>query len=120
MAKKSKNSSWKSLNIIFFIAVLVILLSTFILWRIDNPRTEVIRSKIIDILLPVFWPITYPVKVSSDILRNFETYSSLTRKNKELRRDNSKNTRASKELKPSGEAFDNEPVNQEAYLLGTP
>ena len=87
MAKKSKNSSWKSLNIIFFIAVLVLLLSTFILWRIDNPRTEVIRSKIIDILLPVFWPITYPVKVSSDILRNFETYSSLTRKNKELRRD---------------------------------
>ena len=87
MAKKSQNSSWKSLNIIFFIAVLVLLLSAFIFWRIDNPRTEVMRSKIIDILLPVFWPITYPVKISSDILRNFETYSSLIKKNKELRRD---------------------------------
>ena len=87
MARKSQNSSWKTLNIIFIIVVLVLLLSTFIFWRIDNPRTEVIRSKIIDVLLPIFWPITYPVKLSSDILRNFETYSSLIKKNKELRRD---------------------------------
>ncbi len=87
MARNLQNSSWKSFNILFLIATLVLLLAIFLFWRIDNPRTEVIRSKIIDFILPVFWPITYPVKVSSDILQNFESYSSLIKKNKELRRD---------------------------------
>ncbi len=87
MARKSQNTPWKSLNTLFFIAVLILLLSSFIFWRMDNPRTEVIRSKIIDFMLPALWPITYPIKISSDILRNFEAYSSLIKKNKELKRD---------------------------------
>lgn len=87
MARKSQNSSWKSLKVLSFTFVIFILLSAFIFWRIDNPRTEIVRSNIIDFILPAFWPITYPIKISSDLIRNFERYTTLIEKNKELRRD---------------------------------
>ena len=87
MARKSQNSSWKSLKFLSFTFVIFILLSAFIFWRIDNPRTEIVRSNIIDFMLPAFWPITYPIKISSDLIRNFERYTTLIEKNKELRRD---------------------------------
>ena len=87
MANKSKprrSKSW-SIPATFFIFVCLTLI--FILWRVDNTRTELIRTKIIDFVSPLTVPLNYPIKVVGDFVRYFEIYSSLLEENRELRRD---------------------------------
>ena len=87
MANKSKphrSNSW-SIPITTFIFVCLTLI--FILWRVDNTRTELIRTKIIDFVSPLTIPLNYPIKVVGDLVRYFEIYSTLLEENKELKRD---------------------------------
>ena len=87
MANKSKphrSNSW-SIPITTFIFVCLTLV--FILWRVDNTRTELIRTQIIDFVSPLTIPLNYPIKVVGDFVRYFEIYSSLLEENKELKRD---------------------------------
>ena len=87
MANKSKPYRSKSWSIPITTFIFVCLTLIFILWRVDNTRTELIRTKIIDFVSPLTIPLNYPIKVVGDFVRYFEIYSSLLEENKELKRD---------------------------------
>jgi rod shape-determining protein MreC len=87
MANKSKPHRSKSWSIPITTFIFVCLTLIFILWRVDNTRTELIRTKIIDFVSPLTIPLNYPIKVVGDFVRYFEIYSSLLEENKELKRD---------------------------------
>ena len=87
MANKSKPYRSKSWSIPITTSIFVCLTIIFILWRVDNTRTELIRTKIIDFVSPLTIPLNYPIKVVGDLVRYFEIYSSLLEENKELKRD---------------------------------
>ena len=87
MAIKSKPHRSKSWSIPITTLIFVCLILIFILWRVDNTRTELIRTKIIDFVSPLTIPLNYPIKVVGDLVRYFEIYSSLLEENKELKRD---------------------------------
>ena len=87
MANKSKSHRSKSWSIPITTFIFVCLTLIFILWRVDNTRTELIRTKIIDFVSPVTIPLNYPINVVGDFVRYFEIYSALLEENKELKRD---------------------------------
>ena len=87
MANKSKSHRSKSWSIPITTFIFVCLTLIFILWRVDNSRTELIRTNIIDFVSPVIIPLNYPIEVVGDFVRYFEIYSSLLEENKELKRD---------------------------------
>ena len=87
MANKSKPHRSKSWSIPITTFIFVCLTLIFILWRVDNTRTELIRTKIIDFVSPLTIPLNYPIKVVGDFVRYFEVYSSILEENKELKRD---------------------------------
>ena len=87
MANKSKPHRSKSWSIPITTFIFVCLTLIFILWRVDNTRTELIRTKIIDFVSPLTIPLNYPIKVVGDFVRYFQIYSSLLEENKGLKRD---------------------------------
>ena len=87
MANKSKPHRSKLWRIPITTFIFVCLTLIFILWRVDNTRTELIRTKIIDFVSPLTIPLNYPIKVVGDFVRYFEIYSSLLEENKELKKD---------------------------------
>ena len=87
MANKSKPHRSKSWSIPITTLIFVCLTLIFILWRVDNTRTELIRTKIIDFVSPLTIPLNYPIKVFGDLVTYFEIYSTLLEENKELKRD---------------------------------
>ena len=87
MANKSKPHRSKSWSIPITTLIFVCLTLIFILWRVDNTRTELIRTKIIDFVSPLTIPLNYPIKVVGDLVTYFEIYSTLLEENKELKRD---------------------------------
>ena len=87
MANKSKPHKSKSWSIPITTFIFVCLTLIFILWRVDNTRTELIRTKIIDFVSPLTIPLNYPIKVVGDLVTYFEIYSTLLEENKELKRD---------------------------------
>ena len=87
MASKSKNQRPKSWSIPVTVLVFTGLVLVFVLWRVDNTRTELVRTKIIDFVSPLTTPLNYPIKVLGDFVKYFEIYSSLLEENKELKRN---------------------------------
>jgi rod shape-determining protein MreC len=87
MADKSKSHRSKSWSLPVTAFIFICLMLIFILWRVDNTRTELIRTKIIEFVSPLTIPLNYPIKVVGDFVRYFEIYSSLLEENKELKRD---------------------------------
>lgn len=87
MAKKSNSHRSKSWNVLVTTLVFICLIFIFVLWRVDNTRTELIRTKIIGFVAPLTTPLNYPIRVIGDLVRYFEIYSSLLEENKELKRD---------------------------------
>ena len=68
-------------------AIIIISFSFFILWRIDNPRAELIRIAVIDKIVPnLDWAITPATKVSQ-MAQNFQSYKRLYDQNQELRNE---------------------------------
>ena len=87
MASKSKNQRPKSWSIPVTVLIFMGLVFVFFLWRVDNTRTELVRTKIIDFVSPLTTPLNYPIKVLGDFVKYFEVYSSLLEENKELKRN---------------------------------
>ena len=87
MASKSKHQRPKSWSIPITVLIFMGLVLIFVLWRVDNTRTELVRTKIIDFVSPITTPLNYPIKVIGDFVKYFEIYSSLLQENKELKRD---------------------------------
>ncbi len=86
MASKSKHHRSKSWSVPITVLVFTCLAVIFILWRVDNTRTELVRTKIIDFVSPITMPLNYPLKVLGDFIKYFEVYSSLLEENKDLKK----------------------------------
>ncbi len=86
MASKSKHHRSKSWSFPITVLVFISLAAIFMLWRVDNTRTELVRTKIIDFVSPITKPLNYPIKVVGDFIKYFEVYSSLLEENKDLKR----------------------------------
>ncbi len=85
MASKSKHHRSKSWSVPITVLIFTCLLVIFILWRVDNTRTELVRTKIIDFVSPLTTTLNYPIKVIADFIKYFEVYSSLLEENKDLK-----------------------------------
>jgi len=67
--------------------LILCLVAIFLLWRIDSPRVERFRGKVIDTVLPSFDWAMAPVTATVNILRDFQSYHRIHEQNRELRRE---------------------------------
>lgn len=70
------------LGLVIFVLVLMVLL-----WRIDNPRAERIRSNIVDAVVPNMEWAMVPVTRLSRLVQDFQGYARVYEQNQELRRE---------------------------------
>lgn len=59
----------------------------FLIWRIDNPRVERLRTAVIDAVIPNMEWALVPVTNGSRMLDDFESYARVYEQNQELRRE---------------------------------
>lgn len=77
----------RSLRSILTGVLVFLLLAVFLLWRIDNPRVEMLRNAVIDALVPrVDWALV-PAAKFSRMLADFQSYANIYEQNQELRRE---------------------------------
>ncbi|MRX49593.1 rod shape-determining protein MreC [Paracoccus sp. S-4012] len=70
------------------VALLVlVLLGLFLVWRIDSPRAEAMRTAFIDRFVPSFQWALLPVARATDMVAGFQSYARLYEQNQELRRE---------------------------------
>ena len=69
------------------IILLLGLFGLFVLWRIDSPRVEKIRSLVIDKFVPNFEWILRPMTSVVKLAQEYQSYDKLLQQNKELRRE---------------------------------
>ncbi|MEY4871726.1 MAG: hypothetical protein RLZZ563_1056 [Pseudomonadota bacterium] len=71
-----------------FVGLLVlVLLSVFLLWRIDSPRVERFRAALVDAVVPSFDWALLPITKAAAMVDEFQSYASLYEQNQELRRE---------------------------------
>ncbi|MCF6444172.1 rod shape-determining protein MreC [Nereida sp. MMG025] len=67
--------------------LVVVLLSVFLVWRIDSPRVERLRMAMIDRFVPnMDWAMA-PVTGLANIARDFQSYTRIYEQNQDLRRE---------------------------------
>ncbi len=67
--------------------LLLCLLAIFIVWRIDSPRVERLRARVVDVVVPSFDWAMAPVTGTVNVLRDFQSYQRIHKQNQELRRE---------------------------------
>jgi len=67
--------------------LVLVLLATFGIWRIDNPRVERFRDQIVDRIVPSFDWALVPVTRLSRMVQDFQSYTRIYEQNQELRRE---------------------------------
>lgn len=67
--------------------VILCLIGIFIVWRIDSPRVERFRAKVIDTVVPSFDWAMAPVTGAVHLARDFQSYRRIVEQNAELRRE---------------------------------
>jgi rod shape-determining protein MreC len=67
--------------------LVLFLLATFLIWRIDNPRVERFRMMVIDSVVPSFDWAMAPVTGIVNLLSDFQSYQRLAQQNVDLRRE---------------------------------
>ncbi|MBV0910980.1 rod shape-determining protein MreC [Anianabacter salinae] len=67
--------------------VVLVLLATFLLWRIDSPRVERFRMALVDRVVPSFDWAMAPVSFAAGMVQDFQSYSRIYEQNQQLRRE---------------------------------
>lgn len=65
----------------------LMLVALFLVWRIDNPRVEAMRSALVDATLPRLHWMMAPVTALTEMAEGFRSYARLYEQNQELRRE---------------------------------
>lgn len=86
MARKKQDFATPVRRVLISLLVLV-LLASFLFWRIDSPRAERMRSAFVDRFVPSFEWVMAPVTHVSRMIAGFQSYSRLYQQNQELRRE---------------------------------
>ncbi|SLN46977.1 rod shape-determining protein MreC [Pseudooctadecabacter jejudonensis] len=88
MARKDQSEDFVSPVRRLLVGVIVLLLlATFLIWRIDNPRVERFRMMVIDTVVPSFDWAMAPVTGVVNLLSDFQSYQRLAQQNRDLRRE---------------------------------
>lgn len=78
---------WSLLKKVIFWGLSALLIISFLIWRIDNPRAERFRMSVIDQIMPSLeWALS-PVNRVARMLSDFQSYSRVFEQNQELRRE---------------------------------
>ena len=72
---------------LFLSIIVLILVSIFIVWRIDSPRVERFRAAVTDRIVPNFDWAMAPVTGTVNLIRDFQSYQRIAQQNQELRRE---------------------------------
>jgi len=67
--------------------LVLLLLGTFLLWRIDSPRVERFRAALVDKVVPSFDWALVPVTKIAGMVEDFQSYARIYEQNQELRRE---------------------------------
>ncbi len=89
MAQRSDDAAamWRAVRRILLVAVSVVCLGLFALWRIDNPRVEAMRMALMDRFAPGFdWTLS-PVAAVSRFVAEYQSMARVYEQNRELRRE---------------------------------
>ena len=88
MARRDQSEDFVSPVRRLLVGCLVLLmLGTFLIWRIDNPRVERFRMMVIDTVVPSFDWAMAPVTGIANLLSDFQSYQRLAQQNSDLRRE---------------------------------
>ena len=68
-------------------ALILSMLGTFLIWRIDNPRVERFRAAVVDKVVPSFDWALVPVTKVTRMVEDFQSYTRIYEQNQELRRE---------------------------------
>lgn len=86
MARRKQDYSTPVRRVLITLLVLV-LLASFLFWRIDSPRAERMRAAFVDRFVPSFEWVMAPVTHVTRMIAGFQSYSRLYQQNQELRRE---------------------------------
>ena len=89
MANDLSNSQdyTRPLRRLLLVFVSLVLLATFMVWRIDSPRVERFRAQVIDRIVPKFDWAMVPVTGAVNLFRDYQSYNRIAEQNQELRRE---------------------------------
>lgn len=88
MARKDQTEDYVNPVRRLLVGILVLfMLATFLIWRIDNPRVERFRMMVIDTVVPSFDWAMAPVTGMVNLLSDFQSYQRLAQQNSDLRRE---------------------------------
>ena len=85
---RSNNQDYtRPLRRLILVAVYLVLLATFLVWRIDSPRVERFRAQVTDVIVPNFDWAMAPVTGTVNLFRDYQSYNRIAEQNQELRRE---------------------------------
>ena len=87
MARDKENLSLAPIRRIFVGGLLLVLILTFLVWRIDSPRVERFRAAVVDQIMPVFSWVSAPITQVAGMVEDFQSYARIYEQNQELRRE---------------------------------
>ena len=86
MAKEPRSEHYFTpIKRLLMVFILSVFLGCFILWRIDNPRMETYRTKLMDSIIPNLEWATKPVTAVVLFAKEIKSYDLLYKQNRELR-----------------------------------
>ncbi|MFO7919743.1 rod shape-determining protein MreC [Rhodobacteraceae bacterium W635] len=85
--ERADNSHTRPVRRLLVAVVVLCLLALVIVWRIDNPRVERLRSNITDQVVPNLEWAMAPVTALGRMVDDFQSYTRLYQQNEELRRE---------------------------------
>ncbi len=86
MARKGPDFASPVRRILISLLVMI-LLATFLFWKIDSPRAERMRAAFVDRFVPGFEWVLIPMTKLSNMVAGFQSYARLHEQNQELRRE---------------------------------
>jgi len=86
MAQKSPDFATPVRRVLIAVTVLA-LMALFLFWRIDSPRAEMMRTAMIDRIVPRFEWALLPVTKVTEMVAGFQSYARIYEQNQELRRE---------------------------------
>lgn len=72
---------------LLLVAVSLVLIAIFLVWRIDSPRVERFRAQVTDRIVPNFDWAMAPVTGTINLFRDYQSYQRIAEQNQELRRE---------------------------------
>ena len=89
MANDRSNSQnyTRPLRRLLLVVVSLVLIATFLVWRIDSPRVERFRAQVTDRIVPNFDWAMAPVTGAVNLFHGYQSYNRIAEQNQELRRE---------------------------------